>query len=155
MRSLIVRAAISYDYNRAITDWDLWYDKIDPRIPGFYPDGAINDLMELMETSFVLSDTYNNKNGFFPDGTICHHPAAGIQFTADAYGWEWLTAWSIPLTNLFKNTPFHAQNNTYNTIAERILDSYRPLTFYGYLDMSVGGLSSDRKKWGELLLHAV
>lgn len=155
LRSLVVRAAMSYDYNRALSDWELWYDKVDPRIPGFYPDGAINDLMELMETSFVVSDTYNNKNGFFPDGTICHHPAAGIQFTADAYGWEWLTEWSIPLANQFKNTRFQAQLPTYNTTAERILDAYRPLTFYGYLDMSVGGLDKDREKWGKRLRLAV
>ncbi|SHE82276.1 Polysaccharide lyase family 8, N terminal alpha-helical domain [Mariniphaga anaerophila] len=155
MRSLAVRAAISYDYNRALTDWDLWYDKEDVRIPGFYPTGALDDLMELVETGFVISDTYNNKNGFFPDGTICHHPAVGIQFTADAYGWEWLTEWSIPLADQFKNTPFQAQDKTYNTIAERILDAYRPLTFYGYLDMSVGGLEPDRAKWGSRLLSAV
>ncbi|WP_372933892.1 polysaccharide lyase family 8 super-sandwich domain-containing protein [Mariniphaga sediminis] len=155
MRSLAVRAAISYDYNRAITDWELWYDKEDPRIPGFYPTGALGDLMELVETGFVEADTYNNKNGFFPDGTICHHPAVGVQFTADGYGWPWLTEWSIPLANQFKDTPFRAQNKTYNTVAERILDAYRPLTFYGYLDMAAGGLVPDRKKWGNSLLKAV
>ena len=155
MRSLVVRAAITYDYNRAITDWNVWYDKTDRRIPGFYPDGAINDLMELMETSFVAANTYNNMNGFFPDGTICHHPAVGIQFTADGYGWPWLTQWSIPLSNLFKDTPFQSQNETYNVVAERLLDSYRPLTFNGYIDMSVGGLVTDREKWGKLLLNAV
>jgi len=155
IRSLAVRAAISFDYNRALTDWDLWYDPIDPRIPGSYPTGAINDLMELVETSFVFSDTYQNKNGFFPDGTICHHPAVGIQFTADAYGWEWLTEWSIPLANNLKNTIYQAQDATYDIITERILDAYRLLTYNGYLDMSVGGIIKDRSKWGRNLLGAV
>jgi hypothetical protein len=155
LRSLLVRAAISYDYNRALSDWELWYDKVDPRIPGFYPDGAINDIMELIETSFIHAQTYVNRNGFFPDGTICHHPAVGIQFTADAYGWPWLTEWSIPLANQLKDTRFQAHNATYNTIAERLLDAYRPLTFKGYIDISVGGLDKDRSRWGNLLHQAV
>jgi hypothetical protein len=46
MRSLITRAAISYDYNRALTDQDIWYDSVDPRIPGYYPNGALGDVME-------------------------------------------------------------------------------------------------------------
>jgi hypothetical protein len=155
MRSLITRAAISYDYNRALTDEDVWYDQVDPRIPGYYPNGALGDVMELIETGFVFMDSYNNRNGFFPDGTICHHPRVGLQFTADAYGWEWLVENSIPMANFLKDTRYKATNGMYNTIADRILDSYRPLTFNGYLDMSVGGLLPDRSKWGPDLLKAV
>jgi hypothetical protein len=145
---------VSYDYNRSITDEDVWFDTVDPRIPGFYPNGAIHDLVELIETSFVQASTYNNMNGFFPDGTICHHPSVGIQFTADGYGWPWLTEWSIPLADLFKNTSFQFKNATYDKVAERILDAYRPLTYNGYLDMAVGGLLPNREKWGGRLLSA-
>ena len=155
MRSLITRAAISYDYNRALTDEEVWYDKVDPRIAGYYPNGVFGDVMELIETGFVFMDTYNNRNGFFPDGTICHHPRVGLQFTADAYGWEWLVENSIPMANFLKNTRYRAKNSTYNIIADRILDAYRPLTFNGYLDMSVGGLLPDRSKWGPDILNTV
>lgn len=155
MRCLAVRAAMSYDYNRALTDWDLWYDSVDPRIPGYYPTGAINDLMEIEETSFYKTFTYNNRNGFFPDGTICHHPAVGVQFTANDYSWGWLTEWSIPLANQLKNTIYQAHDATYDIVADGLLDSYRPLTFEGYLDMSVGGFIPDLSKWGKNLSTAV
>jgi len=154
MRSLITRVVISHDYNRALTDQDVWYDTVDPRIPGYYPNGALGDVMKLIETGFVFMDTYDNRNGFFPDGTICHHPRVGLQFTADAYGWEWLVENSIPMAHFLRNTRYKASDAMYNTIADRILDAYRPLTFNGYLDMSVGGLLPDRSKWGRNLLLA-
>jgi len=61
MRSLITRAAISLDHNRALTDQDVWYDTVDPRIPGYYPNGAIGDVMELIETGYIMMDTYDNR----------------------------------------------------------------------------------------------
>jgi len=155
MRSLITRAALSFDPNRALTDQDVWYDTVDPRIPGYYPNGSLGDVMELIETGYIMMDTYDNRNGFFPDGTICHHPAVGLQFTADAYGWQWLVENSIPMADFLKNTRYRAKNETYDIIADRLLDAYRPLTFDGYLDMAVGGLKPDRSKWGARLLDAV
>lgn len=155
MRSLTVRAAISYDYNRALTDQNVWYDTVDPRIAGYYPNGAFGDVMELIETNYIFRDTYGNRNGFFPDGTICHHPAVGIQFTADGYGWPWLVENSIPMANFLKNTPYRAKNSTYDIIADELLDAYRPLTYNGCLDMPVGGLLTDRSKWGPRLLEAI
>lgn len=155
LRCLAVRAAMTYDYNRAITDWDLWYDPIDPRIPGYYPSGAYRDIMQIVETSFVEATTYVNRDGFFPDGTICHHPDVGIQFTANDYSWGWLTEWSILLANQLKNTIYRAKNETYDKIANGLLDSYRPLTFNGYLDALVGGFTPDRSKWGGNLLGAI
>ncbi|MCB1121703.1 MAG: hypothetical protein KJT03_09155, partial [Verrucomicrobiae bacterium] len=120
-----------------------------------YPDGCLGDIMELIETGFVLADTYDNQNGFFPDGTICHHPRYGIQFTADAYGWEWLVENSIPMARFLKDTRYRAGDALYQTIADSLLDTYRSLTFKGYLDVAVGGLQPDRSKWGPRLLNAV
>ncbi|MCH2209514.1 MAG: polysaccharide lyase beta-sandwich domain-containing protein [Lentisphaerales bacterium] len=155
MRSLFIRAAITYDYNRALTDQDVWFDKADPRIPGFYPDGIFSDLKELLETGYVFMDKYNKRNGIFPDGTICHHPAVGIQFTADAYGWEWLVEHSVPLANFLKNTRYKTNDKVYDIIADKLLDTYRSVIFNGYIDMSVGGIIQSREKWAERMPQAV
>ena len=138
LRSLVARAAISFDYNRPITDRAVWYDTTDKRVNGFYPDVIFDDLIELCETNFYLVESAYRVPGLYPDGTICHHCRLGVEWNVDAYGFPWL---KHPVEDVFiplKNTPYKVQDKTFDLIADRILDAYRSINFKSYVDIAIG-----------------